>query len=382
MKYFHKINTKRIDYVILSIMMLLIASGLYCIYQVEQFGTDKEGLFKNQLIGLILGLIVILVIQFFDYRFICSLSPLMYIGIVGILAYTFKYGTLINHVRRWIRIGGISFQPSELTKIILILFLAYLCNVFRDKQKKFYPLFILAGATAIPILLILKEPHLSPCIVLLLILGIIVLTSGISYKVIVTVVLVSAPILATLFIGVGMLHWNIPVIKPYMVQRVIDFVAGKDNEGEESAETAAGKYQQNNSLAAIRSGGTYGKALSQKQQMRTYANLYSNESDFIFAVVAEEYGFVGCCILLFLYLLLVIRCLLIAAHAPDLMGRIICTAVSAMFTFQAFINIGVATDILPNTGMPFPFITYGLTSLVSSMIGIGLVLDIGQQSSR
>jgi len=382
MRYFHKINTKQIDYVILTIMMLLIAAGTFCIYQVEQFGSEKQGLMKSQIIGIALGLAVILVIQFFDYRFICSLSPLMYLAICGILAFTFKYGKKVNDVRRWINIAGISFQPSELTKIILILFLAYLCNLFRDKQKKFYPFFILAGVTVIPIFLILKEPHLSPCIVLIMIFGIIILTSGISYKVIITVVLVSAPIIATLFIGVGMLGWKVPVIKQYMVQRVIDFVAGKKNENEESAETLAGKYQQNQSVNAIASGGSYGKALSRKDSIRNYAHIYSNESDFIFAVIGEEYGFVGCCIILFLYLLLVIRCLIIAAHAPDLMGRIIATAVSGMFTFQAFINIGVATDILPNTGMPFPFMTYGLTSLVSSMIAIGIVLDIGQQSNR
>lgn len=118
------------------------------------------------------------------------------------------------------------------------------------------------------------------------------------------------------------------------------------------------------------------------KQVRNYSNIYSNESDFIFAAVGEEYGFVGCCIIIFLYLILVLRCLRIAAHAPDLMGRIICTAISALFMFQGFINVGVATNILPNTGMPFPFISYGLTSLISSMIAVGLVLDIGLQSKR
>lgn len=377
MKWFHKINTKNIDYVIATIMVILICAGLYCIYQVDLLSESKDGIFNKQLLGFGLGAVLILIIQFIDYRFICRLSPLLYIVIVGILAVTFRYGTLVNNVRRWIRIAGIPFQPSELAKVILIVFLAYLCSIFRDKQKKFYPFFILAFVTAVPILLILLEPHLSPCIVLLLLFGVIVLISGISYKVIITVLLVAAPILATLVIGVGMLNWKIPFVKPYMVDRVIDFIAGDTEEANEDA-----KYQQNQSVFAIQSGGAYGKALAQDKTTKNYSIIYSNESDFIFAAVGEEYGFVGCVIIIFLYLVLVLRCLKIAAHAPDLMGRIICTAVSALFMFQAFINIGVATNILPNTGMPFPFISYGLTSLVSSMIAIGLVLDIGQQSNR
>lgn len=377
MKYFHKINRKKLDFVILEIMSLLICAGLYCIYQVDLLSTEKNGLFRNQLLGFALGLFLILFIQFIDYRLICKLSPLLYLAIIIILAFTFKFGTYVNYVRRWIRIAGIQFQPSELAKVILIVFLAYLCNVFRNQQKKFYPFFVLAIATVLPIVLILLEPHLSPCIVLVMLFGVIVLISGISYKVILTVILVTAPLIAALFIGVGMLNWKVPFVKPYMVERVVDFIAGKSEEADVDA-----KYQQNQSVFAIQSGGSYGKALTHETTVKNYANIYSNESDFIFSVVGEEYGFVGCCILVFLYLVLILRCLKIAAHAPDLMGRIICTAVSALFMFQTFINVGVATDLLPNTGMPLPFISYGLTSLVSNMIAIGLVLDIGQQSTR
>lgn len=374
MKCFHKIEIHKLDFVILEIMTILIAAGLYCIYQVDLGSDAKEGLFTKQLLGFGLGIVLILIIVSVDYHLICKLSPLLYIAIIAILAVTFKYGTYKNDVRRWINIAGISFQPSELAKVILIIFLAYLCYLFRDKQKKFYPFFILAFVTVIPIVLILLEPHLSPCIVLLLLFCVIVLVSGISYKVILTVFLIVAPLAATLLIGVGMFHWDVPFIKSYQINRILDF------KGEE--ENSAGKFQQNQSVAAIQSGGAYGKALMKDKQVRNYSNIYSNESDFIFAAVGEEYGFVGCCIIIFLYLILVLRCLRIAAHAPDLMGRIICTAISALFMFQGFINVGVATNILPNTGMPFPFISYGLTSLISSMIAVGLVLDIGLQSKR
>lgn len=376
MKFFHKIDVHKIDFIILEIMTILICAGLYCIYQIDLMSESKEGIFLKQCLGFGLGSVLILIILFIDYHFICKLSPLLYVAIIAILAVTFKYGNKVRDVRRWIKIAGIPFQPSELAKVILIVFLAYLCYLFRDKQKKFYPFFILAFATILPMVLILLEPHLSPCIVLLLLFCVIVLVSGISYKVILTVFLVAAPIAATLFIGVGFFHWDLPFIESYQVTRIIDFIAA------EGDEDSAGKFQQNQSVAAIQSGSAYGKALTKDDQVRNYSNIYSNESDFIFSAVGEEYGFVGCCIIIFLYLILVLRCLKIAAHAPDLMGRIICTAVSALFMFQGFINVGVATNILPNTGMPFPFISYGLTSLVSSMIAIGLVLTIGQQSKR
>ncbi len=374
MKYFHKIDFRKLDFVIIEIMTFLIAAGLYCIYQVEAISQAKDHLFTKQLLGFGLGTFLIIIILFIDYQFICKLSPLLYITIVVILAITFKYGNYVNNVRRWIRIAGIPFQPSELAKVILIVFLAYLCNVFSNKRKKFYPFFILALVTIIPIILILLEPHLSPCIVLLMIFCVIILVSGISYKVILTILTVTAPIIAAVFIGVGIFHWNIPFIESYQITRVIDHLTSDDTVDSD------GKYQQNQSVAAIQSGGAYGKALDNDQDgLRNYAPIYSNESDFIFSVVGEEYGFVGCCIIILLYFIMVLRCLKIAAHAPDLMGRIICTAVSALFMFQAFINIGVATNILPNTGMPFPFISYGLTSLVSSMIAIALVLDVGLQ---
>lgn len=248
MKCFHKIEIHKLDFVILEIMTILIAAGLYCIYQVDLGSDAKEGLFTKQLLGFGLGIVLILIIVSVDYHLICKLSPLLYIAIIAILAVTFKYGTYKNDVRRWINIAGISFQPSELAKVILIIFLAYLCYLFRDKQKKFYPFFILAFVAVIPIVLILLEPHLSPCIVLLLLFCVIVLVSGISYKVILTVFLIVAPLAATLLIGVGMFHWDVPFIKSYQINHILDFKGVEEN--------SAGKFQQNQSVAAIQSGGT------------------------------------------------------------------------------------------------------------------------------
>ena len=378
MKIFHKVDFRKIDYVILTIITLLTGAGLFCLRHIAQTDPEKANIFKTQIIGFGLGIFLIAIILFIDYQFICKVSPLLYLFILGILFATLKMGEVVRHVRRWIKIAGIQFQPSELCKIVLIVFLAYLCYLFKDKQKKFYPFFILAACTVIPMILILKEPHLSPCIVIIALFCIIILVSGISYKVLMTISLITVPIVAILLTGILYFNWNLPLINKYQVQRVINHITAANSNGDSKDDN--GKYQQNLSLAAISSGGAYGKALSHDDSPRKYESVYSNESDFIFCAVAEEYGFTGCCIIIFLYLILVLRCLKIASHAPDLMGKIIATAVSALFMFQGFINIGVATDLLPNTGMPFPFFSYGLTSLVSSMIAVGLVLDIKVQS--
>lgn len=352
-------------------MIVLICVGLYCIRQMGLFNEKKEDLYVKQLMGVVIGIVLIIVMLFIDYHLICKLSYLMYFGMLMILAFLLKFGDPINHVKRWITIAGIPFQPSELAKVVLILFLAYLCNSFKNKLDKLYVFLILSGVTAVPIILILLEPHLSSCIAILFVFCVIVYSSGISYKVIGTVIAVVLPVVVAIVISVAVFNVKLPFIKPYHINRILTFMK-PDN-----SEDVSGKYQQNQALEAIASGGLHGKMLFDDDTNRNYSGIYANESDFIFSIVAEEFGFIGVSLIILLYFILVIRCLIIAAHAPDYLGKLLCIGISALLMFQLFINIGVATSILPNTGLPLPFISYGLTSLISSMIAVGLVLNIG-----
>jgi rod shape determining protein RodA len=373
-KNIKNINFRKLDYIILLSMAILICIGLYCVRQADILTDDKGGLYTKQLLGVVIGFVILFAMQFIDYRIMCKLSYILYFGILILLACTLIFGDDINNVKRWIKIAGIPFQPSELTKVVLILFLSFICNIFKEKLGKFYVFFILAAVTVLPIVLIMLEPHLSSSVSVLFIFCVIVYSSGISYKVIATIVGLIIPIVFGIVISVTIFSVKLPFIKEYQINRILSFRTTDESEDE------TGKYQQNQAITAIASGGLSGKMILADDPDRNYSRIYAKESDFIFSIVGEEFGFIGSVLVIFLYFILVVRCLIIATHAPDYMGKLICIGVSALLIFQIFINIGVATSLLPNTGLPLPFISYGLTSLISSMIAVGLVINIGLRS--
>lgn len=371
MKALKEINWRRLDLLTIVIMGLLLAVGLYCIKQADIASGSTEELYSKQMAGVVIGLAMIFVIVFIDYRFLCKYSIIFYVVTLAVLGYTLKFGVNINNVRRWVKIAGIQLQPSELAKVVLILFLAFLCNALKEKMDKFYTLFILGAAAALPVILILMQPHLSTSLVIVIIFATMVYMSGISYKIIGTVIALALPVIAAVIIGIGVYEVDVPLIKPYQVKRIMSYLSSDESED------TKGKFQQNQAVTAIASGEKEGKLLSDDSSTRAYNGIYAKESDFVFSIVGEEFGFIGSAIIILLYFIMVIRCLYIGAHAPDYMGRMICAGVSAMLMFQVFINVGVATSLLPNTGLPLPFISYGLTSLINSMAGVGIVLNVG-----
>jgi len=182
----------------------------------------------------------------------------------------------------------------------------------------------------------------------------------------------------SVFIAVALFNVKLPFIENYQVNRVLDFLSNDESENQ------AGDYQQLQSIGAIGSGGLHGKVLDTEiDDNKDYNLIFAKESDFVFAIVGEDFGFIGSFSVIILFAVLIIRCLIIASRASDYMGKLICMGVSGFLMFQIFVNVGVATKFLPNTGLPLPFISYGLTSLISSMIAVGLVLNIAmKQKSR
>ncbi|BBF43308.1 cell division protein FtsW [Lachnospiraceae bacterium KM106-2] len=371
MRIFKLPKWRNIDYIILIIMTILLCVGVFCIRQEDVLIKSTNPLYQKQIFGIVIGSVLLFGLLFVDYRWIASWSPILYIGIILVLAYVLKFGKVINQVKRWIQFGAIQLQPSEIAKLILILFLAYLCDLFKDRMDKFMTLVILGAAVAIPVLLILLEPHLSTSLVIVIIFCVMVYTAGISRRVIGMACTILIPILAFIIIGIGVYNIEVPLIKPYMVHRVLAHFSDNDKEA-----ASTDKYQQNQSLGAIAAGGMKGKAIGGQKQIRSYTGIYANESDFIFSAVGEEFGFIGGVVIVGLYLILVLRCMSIGVHSPDYIGKLICIGVSSMFMLQMFVNISVATSILPNTGLPLPFISYGLTSLINGMAAVGLVENV------
>ncbi len=368
-----KINLKRLDFILIITMIILIVIGLYCTRQAFMQNDEQNAIFIKQLAGILIGIVMIAVIIFIDYHVISNLSFILYIGINAILALTLVMGSNLNNVKRWIIILGIPFQPSELAKIVLILFLAFLCNSLRNKLDKLYILFILVAVVAVPMGLIMLEPHLSSALAILFVFCIMVYCSGIRYKVIGAALAIVVPLVIGILVAVIVFDQKLPFIENYQVRRVLFFVS--DDEGDE----LTGDYQQNQSIEAIASGGLQGRMIFSEGNNKKYSYIYAKESDFVFAIIGEEFGFIGSFIIIILYALLVVRCLIISHHASDYVGKLISMGVSAYFMFQIFCNIGVATMLIPNTGLPLPFVSNGLTSLISSMIAVGLVLNIGMR---
>ena len=231
---------------------------------------------------------------------------------------------------------------------------------------------VLAG---IPLGLIVVEPNLSSTICTAVVICFLIYIAGLSYRFIGTVLLILIPT-AVIFLGI-VVQPNQPFLKPYQQKRVLSFL-------EPEKYASDGAFQTNNSIMAIGSGQLSGKGLNNNTttSVKNGNFILEPQTDFIFAIVGEELGFIGSCVVIALLLLIVLQCILVGIRARDLAGRIIACGVGGLIGVQSFINISVATGLIPNTGVPLPFVSYGMTSLVSLYIGIGIVLNVGLQPKK
>jgi rod shape determining protein RodA len=309
-----------------------------------------------------------------NYNFICDFNRILYIFNIIILILVKLFGVRVGGARRWISLGFTRIQPSELSKLIMIIFVAVYIQEHEEDLNEPKVLLRLAGLCAIPLILIVAEPDLSTTIDLFIILLAVIFVGGLDFKLIRRCLLIMIPVFA-LFIWYIQTPGQI-LLKDYQVTRIMTFI-----EPSKYQDTTA--YQQQNSVMAIGSGQLYGKGLNNNtisDVTVTDTGLVSEQqTDFIFSVIGEETGFAGSIVVISLLAVIVILCLITAFRARNMSGRLIASGVAAMIGFQSFINIGVATQMLPNTGLPLPFISYGLTSLLTCMSGIGIVLNIGLQ---
>lgn len=337
-------------------------------------GSAKESVQGKQIFGMVMGLAVMLVVSLIDYNFILRFSWAIYGFMTGILLLVMIAGKNAGGAQRWFEIGGFRFQPSELAKILIILFFA--SYFMRHEEKLNTPKVLLSSflLAAIPLVLILKQPDLSTTIVTALIFASLLFVSGLSYKIVTGVLAVGIPSFIIMF--TLLIQDKIPFIEAYQVTRIMAWLYPDDY--------PADAYQQQNSIMAIGSGQLLGKGLNNTEATSVINGNFIPEpqTDFIFAVAGEELGFIGTVVIIILLLFITIECILIARKAKDTAGRLICCGFAALIGFQSLINISVASGLLPNTGLPLPFVSYGLTSLLSLYIGVGLVLNVGLQPKK
>ncbi len=339
-------------------------------------GSARSDLRSKQLIGVVMGLIIMVILSLIDYSWISNFQWIMYGVNIALLLIVRLFGDSANGAARWIDFGFIRFQPTELSKIIIILFFA---RFFMDHEEDLNTPKTLAKAAlllAVPLFLIYEQPDLKNTLMMLAVFCILIYIAGLSYKIIGGTFLILIPLII-IFLSI-VVQPDQKLIKDYQRDRIMSFLYPENDEYTDDIQ------QQNNSKMAIASGELIGKKLSGSDEVTSVnkGNFVSeNQTDFIFAVAGEEYGFLGCCTIIILLLVISIECLRMSLRAKDLSGKIICCGMASIVALQSFLNICVATGIAPNTGTPLPFVSYGLTSLVSLYIGMGLVLNVGLQSS-
>lgn len=337
-------------------------------------GSASPGDQKKQLIGMLSGMVIMVIVSCIDYSFILRFSWLIYLGAAAMLVLVLVAGEDSKGAQRWFKIGGFQFQPSELVKILMILFFAY---YFMKQEEKINSIKVLGSSfllVGILLALIMAQPNLSTTIIMALIFCAMLFVAGLSYKIVVGVLAVCVP--AFLVLMTLIIQDKVPFIRSYQIGRIMAWLYP-----EKYPDLA---YQQQNSIMAIGSGMLWGKGLGNTDptSVKNGKFILEPQNDFIFAVAGEELGFLGTATIIMLLLFITIECILIARKAKDAAGRFICSGVAALIGFQSIVNIGVASGLLPNTGVTLPFVSYGLTSLWSLYIGIGLVLNVGLQPKK
>ena len=362
---------KNINWYIPIVTILLIAIGILAISSAAELNKESYTgirLIKKQLISVVLGTIFIIIIQLFDYRIFQHYASVIYIGTIGVLAIIFIIGTTAKGTTGWISLGSFNFQPSELAKVTMILVLAEVIDRNREELIYLTGFLKLFLYIFLPTLLILLQNDLGTSLVLIVIFIGMLFVGGGNIRFLV-LIFGGGFSLVVLLIASHLL-FNTPLIffKKYQLDRLIVFI----NPGIDP--TGIG-YNLIQSKIALGSGRIYGKGLfaGTQNQLRF---LPEKHTDFIFSVIGEEFGFIGVLVVIILYLILLWQIINVAREAKDNYGRLVATGIAAMFFFHVLENIGMTMGLMPITGLPLPFISYGGSSMVTSLIAIGLVINV------
>lgn len=368
-RFTKRYHLKNYNFTLIALVLVLSILGVLVV------GSAKESVQNKQIIGLLLGVFLMVAISLIDYVWILEFHWIIYMIAIGSLGLVLVIGQTVNGAKRWINLGFTNFQPSELAKILLILFFAQFIMEHEKRINDPSTLIEYAILSAIPLGLIVVEPNLSTTICTALVICLMIYTGGLSYRFIGTVIAILVPcVIIFTFLAI---QPNMPLLKDYQQKRILAFLNPEEYASDEA-------YQQNNSVMAIGSGQLKGKGLNNNTttSVKNGNFILEPQTDFIFAIIGEELGFIGCCIVVALLLLIVIQCILIGVRAQNLAGKIVACGVGSLIGVQSFINVAVATKLMPNTGVPLPFVSYGLTSLISLYIGMGFVLNVGLQPKK
>lgn len=370
-KYF-----QNLDYWLIAAVFLLTVFGIISIASATRInlGESPSNVIKQGVFFLI-GIGLMIVAANVDYEYVSQFYIPIYALNLLLLVAVLLIGVDSKGATRWIAIGPLTIQPSEFAKVIMIFCLAKLISL-RQKQLNTLPtLAFLCGVMLLPLFLIQKQPALSASLVLVAIFCIELFVAGLDKKLIRNILVLAVP-------AVGLILWDVgrenplftdKIFATHQFNRILSFVDPSRDPGL--------YYQTEKSISAIGAGQLTGKGLFHGT-LNQLSYLPEPHNDFIFSVIGEEFGFLGCIFVLAILLFIVFRCIVIAISARDMFSQLLAAGIAGMFAFQTFVNAGVATGILPNTGMSLPFVSYGGSSIWTNMVAIGLILNVRKKETK
>ncbi len=357
------------DIVLLVTVLLLVVFGCVMVYSASSYSAEltyKSSTFflRKQIVGVFMGLCGLFFMTFFPYQKLKKMKwPLIAVSVVLLLA-VFLPGIGVENygAKRWINLGVTTIQPSEIAKFAFIVFSASLLAEKTTKVKNFKDILPVLCVGALFCLLIIAEPNMSITMCMGLLMIAMLFVGGASFKHFLWLMIPALLLVPALII-----------MEPYRMKRLVAFLdpwASAKGEG----------FQLVQSLYSIASGCWFGVGLFNSRQK--YLFLPFAESDFIFSIIAEETGFVGCLLLLALFVILIVKIIAIGKRAKDRFGCYLCSGIACLIAIQVLLNVAVVTGSIPPTGLPLPFISAGSTSLLVFMSAIGVVLNVDRQSRK
>lgn len=346
------------DWISLSIVIALSIISLFFVYSTTCKGEDFSLFFKKQTFGILSGILIYFLCSFIDYHTICRIGYWMYWGTILLLVFTLIKGSVGMGAQRWVNLGFIKFQSSDLAKLFFPMFLSY---YFLHDEEETEPKPITYGVPLaiilLSFLLILKQPDLGTALILLGSGSVMLWFMGLSNKFFIYTGL--------FFVITAPISWH--VLKPYQKKRILVFLG----QGERDKE----RYQIEQSKIAVGSGGFFGKGFGKGTQNKL-SFLPESRTDFIFSVICEELGFIGAFFVILLYLLLFLQILYLISTISSIYAQLMCLGLLMPIMLSAIINTGMVLDLMPVVGIPLPFMSYGITHIWTSFASLGCINSV------
>ena len=358
---------RNIDFWMIFSTLALVGIGILMIGSATHINTpsdDRYWFVQRQGLFAIINFVLILVMLRFDYRILGPLGSVLYaVNLLMLIAVMFVGQSALG-AQRWIQIGPITIQPSEFAKLIMIISLAHLLDSREEKMKSVWDMLPVSAFVIVPFLLVLKQPDLGTSLVFLAILLGMVFVAGIDGKLLLKIMGAGAACLPVFWL----------FLKDYQKSRLTVFL-------DPNVDPLGAGYHIIQSKIAIGSGQLFGKGIFAGTQSQLNF-LPENHTDFIFAVIGEELGFVGSLVILALYFLLLYRGVKTAQNARDKFGTLLAAGITSMMAFHVMVNVGMTIGIMPVTGIPLPFMSYGVSALTTNLISVGILLNIQSRQQK